>query len=86
MVKNEIKLEEDSMVMCGFDDCIMGISMDGRAIYSYDKLLMSLVKNSKPDIEINEDSLFEFSEEFEEASEYVDYNMTYGNWIITRIY
>lgn len=50
----------EAIIMDGFDDAIVGIDTDGRVVYDYDKMTEVL---------INRDGM-----EYEEASEYIDYN------------
>ena len=51
---------EDVVYFPDFDDeCIVGIDVNGRAIYSYEKMLTQLIEEGMDDIE---------------ASEYLEYN------------
>lgn len=58
-----IEDEETSVVLFDspdYDDAFVGLTMDDRAVYDYDKMIESLIKNDKMT--------------YEEAAEFIDYN------------
>lgn len=59
-------IHEDSLKADGFDDCIIGVTNDGKVVYDIEKMISTLVH--KEDME------------YEEANEYLEFN-TFGAYV-----